>query len=471
MFDSLGNGLLFAGGAAVLTMIVTGWSYVKNAYQQVVSRFIVTVTVCGFEADAVLMYLKSRFRASRFGPRAYLGWMLYVRPRRRVQLVSMEVSPPGGKLFWSGWRPLWVQTVRNASEEIEAGVNARGYNEDGLSVVFFRGLFDPDRLIVEATEWYNRQIVENMETGGRRHSIRYIHGTAGKPASFGDGRERAQRSSGSQPSNTDLHGCLPHRPLVWKFSELGPEQPDPGTSVDRLALSDDALQLVEEARRWKDNEPWYKSRGIPWRRGWLLYGPPGTGKTALARAVAEDLDLPVFVYDLASLYNHELQHEWACMLAEVPCMALIEDIDAVFDRRRNVISRDQQHLTYDCLLNCLDGIERSDGLFLVITTNRLDRIDPALGLPDEHTGSTRPGRIDRVLQMGPLDEAGRRKIASRILEDWPGEWEALVEAGIGDTGAQFQERTARKALELHYRGAPQTRARYPCRAGRLTPAE
>ena len=40
---------------------------------------------------------------------------------RRVQLVPMEISPPGGKLFWSGWRPLWAQTVRNASgEEIEA---------------------------------------------------------------------------------------------------------------------------------------------------------------------------------------------------------------------------------------------------------------------------------------------------------------------------------------------------------------
>jgi len=38
-------------------------------------------------------------------------------------------------------------------------------------------------------------------------------------------------------------------------------------------------------------------------------------------------------------------------------------------------------LTFDCLLNCLDGVERADGIFTVITTNDLSKIDPALGLP------------------------------------------------------------------------------------------
>jgi ATP-dependent 26S proteasome regulatory subunit len=94
-----------------------------------------------------------------------------------------------------------------------------------------------------------------------------------------------------------------------------------------------------------------------------------------------------------------------------------------------------------------------------MTTNRLDHIDAALGLPDEHTGSTRPGRIDRVLEMRSLDEAGRRKLASRVLEDWPGAWEQLVIEGAGDTGAQFQERCARRALELHYQRP--TRRRTP----------
>ena len=66
------------------------------------------------------------------------------------------------------------------------------------------------------------------------------------------------------------------------------------------------------------------------------------------------------------------------------------------------------------------------------------------------SGSTRPGRIDRVLELGELDEAGRRKLASRILEEWPGEWETVIDEGLGDTAAQFQERCTRRALQLHF---------------------
>lgn len=138
------------------------------------------------------------------------------------------------------------------------------------------------------------------------------------------------------------------------------------------------------------------------------------------------------------------------MLAEVPCMALIEDIDAVFHGRRNVCGRDRQTLTYDCLLNCLDGIERADGLLVIVSTNRIDRVDAALGIPDERTGSTRPGRIDRVVELKTLDESGRRKLATRILREWPDDVERIVVEGSGDTGAQYQERCARQALQLHY---------------------
>lgn len=449
MFEFIDKTWLFAGGAALLTMLATGWSHAVSFYRQVASRVIVTITVSGYEAEAITLYLKNRFYASKWGPRAYLGWMLYVRPRRRVQLVPMEISPPTGRIYWQGWKPLWCFKSTEVPNQLEEGENSRNYTYEAVGLSFLRGMFDADQIIIEASDWFNRQVIAIDETEGRRHFIRHIYGTAGKTPNLLDNGKRSGTYN-APSSSTDIRGCLQYRSLVWQFTQLGPDLGQPGTACDTLALSTAAAELVEEARHWKSSEEWYKSRSIPWRRGWMLYGQPGTGKTALARAVAEDLDLPVFVFDLASLHNNELVQEWANMLAEVPCMALIEDIDAVFEQRRNVSDRERQNLTFDCLLNCLDGIERSDGLFTVITTNRIDKIDAALGLPDEHTGSTRPGRIDRVLELGPLDEAGRRKLAARILAEWPGEWEDLIDEGEGDTGAQFQERCARHALSLHY---------------------
>jgi len=240
--------------------------------------------------------------------------------------------------------------------------------------------------------------------------------------------------------------------LKWRRDDIGPPTQD-GSSLRSLALSAGVLDAVKEARRWKRSEDWYRAHGLPWRRGWLLVGRPGTGKTALLRAVAEDLDLPVFVFDLASMDNAELHAAWQKVLYCVPCMAVMEDLDAVFAGRKNRVG----DLTFDALLSCMDGVQRADGVFLAITTNNPEKLDPAIGVAaGAGDQSTRPGRIDRVLQMTVLDEAGRRQLAARILSCWPEHREAAVSAGAGETGAQFQERCGRLALQLYWgRGGPE----------------
>ncbi|WP_425397011.1 AAA family ATPase [Aeoliella sp.] len=435
---------LFASGAAIGSLLAAFWSHLRSAYQVMASRVLMSVTLDGYQSEAMLCYLRSQMNASSWGPRAYVGWMLYVQPKRRVQVVSMEITPPAGRIYWRGWRPLWATNGGRSGVSLEDGVNASDYDQKSLCLTFLRGMFNPDKLVIEATEFFNRQVHENCEAAGR-HYVKHVFGSAGKMR-FGGSQQNHRARSGS---HNDLRSCLQYRPLRWEFSELGTPRRSGHQAIDRLALDDEKRELVTEAERWLASEDWHRDRGLPWRRGWLLHGEPGTGKTAFARAVAEDLDLPVFSFDLASLYNDELQSEWSHMLTEVPCMALLEDIDAVFHGRENVAAGEKGGLTFDCLLNCLDGVQRADGLLLVITTNHLDRIDPALGIPLEGR-STRPGRVDRVVEFRPLDRAGRQHLASCVLPDQPELWDTLVEAGHGDTGAQFQDRCSQLALAIEF---------------------
>ncbi|MEM9643756.1 MAG: AAA family ATPase [Planctomycetota bacterium] len=443
--DEMLSGWMLAGGAAALTLLATGWGHVKSFYQQIAGRVVVRLTVSGYQADAILLYMKHHFVASKFGPRAYVGWKLFVRPVQRVQLVPMEIAPPSGRLYWNGWKPMWVAKSKEGLGDLEEGIQADDYDYQTITVTFARGSLDPDQLILDAAGFFNQQVKRYESTGGRRHSIRFIHGTAGNTAVVA---LKPKSGSGNPTSSSDIRACLQHRPLGCNLSDLGPAPNTGQSAVDRLALDEDALEVVRESKRWRETEHWHRDRLLPWRRGYLLHGEPGTGKTALARAIAEDLDLPIFAYDLATLKNDELLKAWNQMLAEVPCMALMEDMDAVFHGRENVAIQQGPGLTFDCLLNCLDGVQRADGLMVIVTTNHLERIDPAIGQPGGI--GTRPGRIDRVVAMGRLDELGRRKLASRILNLWPASIDEVCADGHDDTPAQFQERCGRLALQLHY---------------------
>ena len=424
-------GWIIAGGAAASGVVGMFWSHLKGLWGQLASRIIVSCELRGHLSTAVGMYLWQHYPTSRFGFRTYIGASAFVRPVKRVQVVGVEVVGNSGRLYWCGWLPLWFATL--PTDDKAALRVGNEYYWGGSKLVFLRGTLNPDKLLTDALAEYNHFQANSDGAGKTRYQIHHIFGTAGKPISLlgSDTTRRDSESKATSDSNLSTQ-----RTLQWKPGDLGASRMNHGNALAQMALSPEAQTMVEEVRRWLKSEDWHKARGIPWRRGWLLHGGPGTGKTSLIRAIAEDFDLPVYVFDLATLFNNELQIEWQKMLSCVPCVALFEDIDAVFEGRENKVGG---HLTFDCLLNCIDGIERTDGVLLVITTNHLDRLDAALGVPSAQV-STRPGRIDRVLELHGLDDAGRLHLCQRILPEWPETWEETIRLGKDETGAQFQER-------------------------------
>jgi hypothetical protein len=104
---------------------------------------------------------------------------------------------------------------------------------------------------------------------------------------------------------------------------------------------------------------------------------------------------------------------WAKAIQGSPCIVLLEDIDGVFWGRE---PKGDPGLTFDALLNAIDGIQQDDGVLLFITTNHPAAIDDALGAPIPGTNrTTRPGRLDYAIALPPLDYAGRLKMAVRIV--------------------------------------------------------
>jgi SpoVK/Ycf46/Vps4 family AAA+-type ATPase len=289
-------------------------------------------------------------------------------------------------------------------------------------------------LIIAATKTWNAYWTREQRI---RFHIRHAFGTANML--LGEIRQNSAAQAIENEADSEL---LSQRLLEYQMHELGAARLSPADAASSYALSPAAARVVEDIKYWQNSRSWYRQRGIPWRRGLVLHGPPGSGKTAFARLLAESLDMPIMVFHLNTLRDGELHTNWQDMLHDVPCVALIEDIDTVFRGRENHAGG---QLTFDTLLNCIDGAERTDGVLVCITTNDIRHIDPALGIPCSD-GSSRPGRIDCILEFGVLPEACRWQLCRQIVADYPALHADLVAAGAGDTGAQFQERCARLAL-------------------------
>lgn len=128
--------------------------------------------------------------------------------------------------------------------------------------------------------------------------------------------------------------------------------------------------------------------GIPHGRGYLLHGEPGNGKTSLIKAIASHYDRCIYYLSLSDekMTDASLFYLIGGIEAKYPILVL-EDVDCLFQNNRD----SKNKITMSGLLNSLDGLMSVNNLILFMTTNHIDRLDPAL---------IRPGRIDKKFYIG-----------------------------------------------------------------------
>lgn len=117
------------------------------------------------------------------------------------------------------------------------------------------------------------------------------------------------------------------------------------------------------------------------------------GKTSFVMALAGELDLNICVLSLSErgLTDDKLNMLFQTLPAK--SILLLEDIDAVFSSRE--ANSERVTVTFSGLLNALDGVVTSSERIVFMTTNHIERLDPAL---------IRPGRVDVKEYVGLASE-------------------------------------------------------------------
>ena len=152
--------------------------------------------------------------------------------------------------------------------------------------------------------------------------------------------------------------------------------------------------------------------------GMLLYGPPGCGKTFIAEKFAEETGFNytlVKASDLASIYVHGSQQMIGKLFDEArqkaPAILCFDEFDALVPNRSDSNQSSGQSGEVNEFLSQLNNCGKK-GIFVIATSNRPDKIDPAV---------LRTGRIDRMIYVPLPDQEARRALFEINLKDRPTE--------------------------------------------------
>ena len=254
------------------------------------------------------------------------------------------------------------------------------------------------------------------------------------------------------------------------------------SSFDNFFCEEAAL-VHSDLRSFLDNKASYLRTGRPWTYTVLNEGPPGVGKTKLVKAIAALTGYTLIVINLTHIKNtqmlYEAFHTTTLAGETVPhdrrlyyipevdtqvCEALkIRPVIAKSKQLKGSVpsslQQQQQQTgqnplvgpvfvedkapTLGEILNVLDGVPERHGHILVLDTNHLATLDPAL---------IRPGRVDRIVSWQKMSAASVRSFLENFYQtvipksvSFPDrQWSAAELQGLASSAASWKVFTKSK---------------------------
>ena len=192
----------------------------------------------------------------------------------------------------------------------------------------------------------------------------------------------------------------------------------PKTTMNDIAGLEHVKELVKSFLFMAQHSDLLERYHMEGGLGMLMYGAPGTGKTMFAEAVANAMNLPLFIVTPADIFKSYVGESEAAVkqifeeldACESGAILFVDECESIFSTRKKD-TKDYKSAVTTELLQRMNGFGVNGAKRIMIAaTNRPDEIDPAY---------LRFKRFSHLVHVEPPDEDAIKAIISGKLKKEP----------------------------------------------------